>query len=194
MKRNFLLMFSSIAILLVSCKKDDANSNATAIQGTYKLKSVSAKTNSTITGTDGEKAVTVADYTSTNNAGTVVIDASKFTTTGLSYEVNATSTSSFYQDGEFVDSMSSPFHVVIPATSSSAPYKLIGTDSIYFQNGSITSGLTAGEFAGNGGKYTVSGNLLTLKQNGSKDSTFQESGITFHMVESVLATIILEKQ
>lgn len=187
-------MFSSIVILLISCKKDDANSNATAIQGTYKLKSISANTNSTVTGTDGEKAITVSDYTSINNAGTVVIDASKFTTTGLSYEVNTNSTSSFYQDNQFVDSFSVPFHIIIPATSSSASYKLIGTDSIYFQSGSMTSGITGSEFGANGGRYSISGNLLTVKQNGTKDSTFQESGVTFHTVSTVLATVILEKQ
>lgn len=194
MKKNFLLMLSFILILLISCKKDNTNSNATAIQGTYKLKSISAKTNSTVTGDDGEKAITVADYTSINNAGTVVIDGSKFTTTGLSYEVNSTSTASFYQDNQFVDSFSMPFHVIIPPTSSTAPYKLIGTDSIYFQNGIMTSGLGSGEFGGNGGRYTISGNLLTIKQNGLKDSTFQESGVTFHTVESGLTTVILEKQ
>lgn len=197
MKRNLLLMLSSILIILSSCKKDDTKADTTGIQGTYKLKSVSAKTNSTITGTDGEKEVAVADYTSINNAGTVVIDKSNFTSTGLSYEVNSTTTASFYQDNEFVDSFSVPFNVVIPATNSAAPYKLIGTDSIYFQNGSLTSGITADgsiQTGGNGGRYSLSGNLLTLKQNASKDSSFEDSGVTFHLVETVLATIVLEKQ
>jgi hypothetical protein len=197
MKRNILLMLSAILIILSSCKKDDTKAEATGIQGTYKLKSVSAQTNSTVTGTDGEKEVTVADYTSINNAGTVVIGQTNFTATGLSYEVNSTARASFYQDNQFVDSFSMPFNVVIPATNSTAPYKLIGTDSIYFQNGSLTSAITADgsvQAGGNGGRYTLSGNLLTLKQNASKDSSFQDSGVTFHLVETVLATIVLEKQ
>ena len=197
MKRNLLLMLASVVIILVSCKKDDTKAAANSIQGTYKLKSLSAQTNSTITGTDGEKEVATADYTSINNAGTVVIDQSNFTSTGLSYEVNSTSRASFYQDNQFVDSFSVPFNVVIPATNSTAPYKLIATDSIYFQNGSMTSGITADgsiQTGGNGGRYTMSGNLLTLKQNASKDSSFQDSGVTFHLVQTVLATIVLEKQ
>jgi hypothetical protein len=87
--------------------------------------------------------------------------------------------------------------VVIPATNSTVHYKLIGSDSIYFQNGSMTSGIAGNgtiQSGGNGGRYTLSGNLLTLKQNSSKDSTFQLSGVTFHMVESALATVVLEKQ
>lgn len=197
MKRNLFLMLSSILLLLASCKKDDAKTAATGIEGTYKLQSLSAQTNSTIVGTDGEKEITTADYTSMNNAGTIVIDESNFKASGLSYEVNSTALASFYQDNQFVDSFSMPFNVVIPATNSTAPYKLIGTDSIYFQNGSLTSGITADgsiQTGGNGGRYTVSGNLLTLKQGASRDSSFQISGVTFNMVETVNATIILEKQ
>lgn len=69
MKRNLLLMLSGIVIVFASCSKDHTNPGTTSIQGTYKLKSISAKTNSTITGTDGEKDVTLSDYTSINNAG-----------------------------------------------------------------------------------------------------------------------------
>jgi hypothetical protein len=184
-------------ILLGSCKKDDTKASSTDIQGTYKFKSISAKTSSTITGTDGEKEIAVSDYSSINNAGIVVIDSSNFTSTGLSYEVNSSITASFYQDNQFVDSISEPFNVVIPATNSTAPYKLIGSDSIYFQNGSMTSGIAGNgtiQNGANGGRYTLNGNLLTIKQNGSKDSTVQLSGVTFHMVESALATVVLEKQ
>ena len=189
MKRNLFLMLSSILLLLASCKKDDAKTAATGIEGTYKLQSLSAQTNSTIVGTDGEKEITTADYTSMNNAGTIVIDESNFKASGLSYEVNSTALASFYQDNQFVDSISEPFNVVIPPTNSTASYKLIGSDSIYFQNGSLASGI-----GGNGGRYTLSGNVLTIKQNGSKDSTFQLSGVTFHVVETALATVVLEKQ
>jgi len=197
MKRNLLLLLSSILIIPVSCNKDQTNPGSNAIQGTYKLKSISAKTNSTITGTDGEKEITVSDYTTINNAGTIVIDGSKFLATGLSYEVNSTTTASFYQDNQFIDSFSMPFNVIIPSTNSTAPYKLVGTDSIYFQNGSLTSGIAgngSSQSGANGGRYTLSGNLLTIKQNASKDSTFQDSGVTFHMVETALATVVMEKQ
>lgn len=190
-------MLSFIAILFASCKKDDEKKAAAGIQGTYKLKSLSAQTNSTITGTDGEKEVATADYTSINNAGIVVIDASSFTSTGLSYEVNSTASASFYQDNQFVDSFSIPFNVVIPATNSTATYKLIGTDSIYFQGGNMISGIGPDgsiQSGASGGRYTLNDNLLTLKQTASRDSSFQDSGVTFSMVETVTATIILEKQ
>lgn len=197
MKRNLLLLLSSIAMIIVSCSKDHTNPDTAGIQGTYKLKSISAKTNSTITDSEGGKVVTLSDYTSINNAGTVVVDGSKFSATGLSYEVNSTSTGYFYEDNALVDSFSSPFNVKIPPINSIAPYKLIGADSIYWQNGSITSGIAGNgtiQNGGNGGTYTLSGNLLAIKQYGSKDSTFRDSGITYHKVDIALATVVLEKQ
>ncbi|HEV2832657.1 MAG TPA: hypothetical protein VGW31_11825 [Hanamia sp.] len=154
------------------------------------MKFLSAKTNATLTASDGEKLVTVSDYTTINNSGTIVIDSSNFSATGFSYEVNSTARSSFYQDNQFVDSFSSPFNVKIPSSNATSSYKLIGADSIYFQNGGLSSGISGA----NGGRYTLNGNLLTITQNASKDSTFQDSGVTFHMVETILASVVMEKQ
>lgn len=117
--------------------------------------------------------------------------------TGLSYEINSIATGYYYQDNELIDSFSMPFSIKLPAINSAAPYKLIGTDSIYFSQGSFASPLTTDgstQTYASGGKYTMSGNLLTIKQSASKDSTFNDSGVTFHMVETVLATIEMEKQ
>jgi hypothetical protein len=182
-------MLSSILMILVSCTKDHTNPD-TDIKGTYKLKFLTAKTNATLTASDGEKMVTLSDYTSINNAGTIVIDSSHFSATGFSYEINSMARSSFYQDNQFVDSFSAPFQVKIPSFNATSSYKLIGADSIYFQNGSLTSGISGT----NGGRYTLSGNLLTITQNARKDSSFQDSGVTFHMVETILASVVMEKQ
>lgn len=78
MKRNLLLTLATFVIILSSCNKDHTNPDAASIAGTYKLKSISAKTNSTITGTDGEKEITVSEYTTTNNTGTIAVDGARF--------------------------------------------------------------------------------------------------------------------
>ena len=75
-----------------------------------------------------------------------------------------------------------------------ATYKLVGADSIYFPQGSLASGMGATQSGPSGGRYTLNGNLLTINQAGSKDSTFQDSGETYHMTESVVASIVMEKQ
>lgn len=194
MKRNSYLCLLVIITVIASCKKDDAKTSSSSIEGTYSFKSLTAKTNSTITGDDGEKVVTVTNYSTTNNMGTVVFDNSKVTNTGLSYSVNSIATGYFYEDNVLIDSTSYPFTVSIPATNSVSSYQLIGADSIYFPNGSISSGLAGGESIPSGGRYTIAGNLLTISMRVAKDSAFTDSGIEFQMVESAITSIELEKQ
>lgn len=194
MKRNSYLCLLVIITVIASCKKDDAKTSSSSIEGTYSFKSLTAKTNSTITGDDGEKVVTVTNYSTTNNMGTVVFDNSKVTNTGLSYSVNSIATGYFYEDNVLIDSTSYPFTVSIPATNSVSSYQLIGADSIYFPNGSISSGLAGGESIPSGGRYTIAGNLLTISMRVAKDSSFTDSGIEFQMVESAITSIELEKQ
>lgn len=194
MKRNSYLCLLVIITVIASCKKDDAKTSSSSIEGTYSFKGLTAKTNSTITGDDGEKVVTVTNYSTTNNMGTVVFDNSKVTNTGLSYSVNSIATGYFYEDNVLIDSTSYPFTVSIPATNSVSSYQLIGADSIYFPNGSISSGLAGGESIPSGGRYTIAGNLLTISMRVAKDSAFTDSGIEFQMVESAITSIELEKQ
>jgi hypothetical protein len=194
MKRNSYLCLLVIITVIASCKKDDAKTSSSSIEGTYSFKGLTAKTNSTITGDDGEKVVTVTNYSTTNNMGTVVFDNSKVTNTGLSYSVNSIATGYFYEDNVLIDSTSYPFTVSIPATNSVSSYQLIGADSIYFPNGSISSGLAGGESIPSGGRYTIAGNLLTISMRVAKDSSFTDSGIEFQMVESAITSIELEKQ
>lgn len=193
MKKNpfFLLVF--IAIIFASCGKDKSNTDLSGIQGTYKLKFLSAKTSSTVTDGDRGKAVTVSQYTTINNSGTIVIDASKFNGTGLTYEIKATATTSYYEDNQFIDSSSTPFNSIIPPTNSSAPYKLIGADSIYFENGSFASDIGTGQNGGNGGKYTFSGKTLSIMQHATKDTMIRFSGETFRQVDVAQATFVMEK-
>lgn len=83
MKKHHILSLLAVIAILGSCKKDDTNTDTTSIHGTYQFKYITAKTNSTITGSDGEKVVTTSEYTTINNHGTVVFDQSNFTATGI---------------------------------------------------------------------------------------------------------------
>ena len=196
MKRNFILSLVTVVFMLSACKKNSDNNGNSGIQGTYKLKYLTAKTNATLTATDGEKSVTTSDYTTTNNSGVIVFGNSNVATTGISYSINTLAYSSLYQDNVFVDSSSYPFIFTLPSSNSSGAYSLVGTDSISFPQGSVIAMGGTGSIQGgpSGGRYTMNGKLLTIIQNGLKDSTFQDSGETFHQNELVLATIVLEKQ
>lgn len=192
MKRIFFLLLALFAIVFAACNKEKSTTDSTAIEGTYTLKFISAKTNSTVSG-GGETAVTVSDYTTINNGGIIVIDATNFKGTGLTYEIKSTATTDYYEGSSLINSTTSPLSAIIPATNSSAPYKLIGTDSIFFKNGSFTSQIESGQNGGNGGKYTLSGKTLTIQQHATRDTVIRFSGEAFRQVDDVRATFVMEK-
>ena len=198
MKNYLTLSLLAGVIILASCKKEDnTDNNTSGVQGSYKLKYLTASTNSTITGTDGEKAVTVSDYTTINNQGTILFDNSNITSTGLAYTVDTLANYYLYQDNELLDSGSYSFTFTLPPSNSAGAYKLIGADSIYFPQGSLTTGvggMGSMQSGASGGRYKFSGNLLTITQTTSKDSTFEDSNVTFHQNESAVASIVMEKQ
>ena len=118
-----------------------------------------AKTNSTITGDDGEKTVSLADWTSANNMGTVDFKNGILTNSDFSYSVNSEATGYYYENNVLVDSVSLPFSVTIPKTNSVGTYKLIGADSIYFpEGGFVTYGNTTTTSNPGGGHYKLNGN------------------------------------
>jgi hypothetical protein len=197
MKKHLVLSTFAAIVMLISCKKDNKDNNAAAIEGTYKLKYLTAKTNATTTDNSGEKAVTTSDYTTINNQGTVVFANSTISATGLTYAVDTEAKYYLYDGVDLIDSSSAPFTFTLPSSNSVAQYKLIGADSIYFPQGSLTSGVGGtGSIQGSasGGRYNLSGGLLTITQIGSKDSTFEDSGETIHLMESAVSSVVLEKQ
>lgn len=195
--KKHLLGSLAIIVMLASCKKDDPQTtNSASIEGSYKLKYITAKTNATVLSGD-EKSVAISDYTTTDNQGTITFNNSTLTATGLSYSVNTNAKGYLYFGGDLVDSFSYPFSFALPPSNSAAPYQLIGTDSIYFPQGSVTSGIDgmgSTQSAPGGGRYSFAGNLLTITQHVTKDSTINDSGETAHLTETGLASIVLEKQ
>lgn len=192
--KQLLYVFAALA-MLASCKKDGTKNSASGIDGTYKFNGMHSTTNSTVTSDDGGKTVTLADWTSNNNQGTLVFNNGQVTTTNFSYSVNSISKGYFYQDNILVDSASAPLVVTIPPTNSISTYQLIGSDSIYFPKGGLVSmGSTTSPSNPGGGHYKFSGNQLTLNVNGTVDSTFSDSGVKYTMQQSVVTSILLIKQ
>ena len=195
MKKNYLLYLFAALAILASCKKDDAKTNSTGINGTYTFNGMHAKTNSTVTSDDGEKIVSLSEWSSADNKGTIVFNDLVATNTNFSYSVNSTATNNYYEDDKLINSISMPFVVTIPNTNSVSTYQLIGADSIYFPKGGFVSiGSTTSSSNAGGGHYKLNGNTLTLDMSGTKDSTFSDSGITYQMTQSVVASVVLIKQ
>lgn len=189
MKKYLLYSLLAGMIVFYSCKKDSSNTD-TSIKGTYEFKYLTSKTNSTITDSDGGKSVTTSDYTTINNQGTIAFDGSNITTVGVTYTVDAVAKVYFYQDNQFLDSSSYPFNLTIPPISAVASYKLVGADSIYFPQGSLTTE----QYGSSGGHYTLNGTLLTITQTYAKDSTYVDSGTTYQVKDSAVSSMVMQKQ
>jgi hypothetical protein len=198
MKKKILPALLTTLIFFASCKKDNSVVNTrTSIDGTFAFKYLTASTNSTVTGSLGDNSITNSHYTTINNGGTFVFSNGTMTVSGLTYTVDTVASYYIYSGATLIDSSSYPFTITVPATNGSLQYQLIGSDSIYFPQGSVVSGVNAnGTYLSGaaGGHYSIAGNLLTITENAVRDSTFTSSGETFHVHDEGTASAILQKQ
>lgn len=197
MTKHLLCSLAAI-VMLASCKKDDNTPDKTAgLEGTYKLKYLNAQTNSTLTGSYGDKVITISDYTTENNQGNIVFNSTTLSATGLAYSVSSAAKYYLYDGTNLIDSASFPIAFTLPPSNSTSQYQLIGADSIYFPQGSGTSSMPGGGTTAtlpSGGRYSWNGNELSIKQHVSRDSSFQDSGETYQLKESAITNFVLEKQ
>lgn len=210
MKYSFvkLTLWAFIAIAVTSCGKEQSIDTSTgstggtggtgsaSVLGTWNFAGLSANTKSDASETDGTdvvRALTTADYTTTNNKGTVTFATNTFTGTGIGYDLSTTASVKFYTNGVLEDSLDMPFAYTFPPSNSSGSYKLVGTDSLYFTGGFITIGLDSMESKPIGYKYTIAGNKLTLTSKFT--NTFQEddNGIIATVKQSADITVVLQK-
>lgn len=199
--KNFVskIIVPAIFVTIVtfpSCKKDKTSATS-GIEGSYKFKNISAKTQSSIAGNLGDKIVTIADYITTNNGGTVTFANNALTASGLTYTVNTQAEYYEYYNNSLLDSASYPFTFTLPPSNSTGQYELVGADSIYFPKGGITvasDGSASYQGQPSGGHYSISGNVLTISQSVSKDSSFTDSGESYILHESASGSMEFEKQ
>lgn len=142
-----------------------------------------------------EKEVISYLYHSKNNTGTVKIDASKFTMSGVGYSVDTTMTIDFYENEILVDSYEDQIQTVIPPYSASVPYKAIGTDSIYFSLGFISFNPDATPISTTPIGYKVSwaGDTLILKTLYSETRPQIVNGYNGQLKIGFLQTVKLKK-
>lgn len=198
MKRPIAIATLASIVLLAACKKESDNKpteNNDALVGNYKLMHISAWQYGA-TEALGEKAAIVNDFTTINNEGTIRFTNSDMVTTGLSYEANSVGSYYMYDGADIVDSFDVPNVWQIPPMNLTAPYELIGADSIYFPQGSFSSGTGGAQQTGRpgGGRYSFNGNLLTITQRATVDTIYVEMGETIHQYGNERVNMVLEKQ
>lgn len=195
---------------LASCQKErsfdtstlgqggSGGGNTSDILGNWKFMGVTATTTTTLTavepGVGTIKTVSVSDYTSENNSGTLKIEAAKMTTNSLAYSINSTVRGSFYENNTLINSVETPFIVQMPPTNSSSNYKRIGADSVYFEaGGSFMVLSTGGPTQGNGAKIKIEGNKLLMTMNININRTIDTLGLRFNQESKINGVTTFQK-
>ena len=150
-------------------------------------------------GISNQKLVTVSDYLTQNNAGTITFDGSKMTSTGLAYDMNSTATTYIYTDNTLEDSLTFPFSAAIPSTTASnATYKKVSADSIYIQSGVFTgmdpSGSGTVQGLPSGYKLRFDGDKMYMSMSYSQTQNQVVSGMTQKITMRVTSVTTLQKK
>jgi hypothetical protein len=202
--KKIILFCTTFILIFASCKKDSGGSNSSpdALSGTWKFTSLNAQTEVTdeynVSG-DDFKYVTTSNYNSENTAGTITFSGGTATSTAVSYSVDTLVYVTSYENNVFMETDTTPLSVTIPSASSVATYKIIGTDSVFFANGFVTStDLTGGAphpATPIGYKFHITGNVLTMSSAIVKDTAQGVGGgILAQVHENANLNVILTKQ
>ncbi len=206
------LFIGCVLLVLVSCSKEksiDTSEHAPGTgtgsavgkseKGVWKFLSMRGITSATVEFTqfgDAQKYVTLSDYTSTNNAGTVTFDGSTMTGTGLTYTIDGIAKTYIYTNGVVEDSLELPFGGTMPPTNSTASYKKIGSDSIYVQSGGFTSVGTGGTTQASSGGYKLAwdGDKMTMTSAVVISKIDVSTGVSQKITQRATQIITLQKQ
>ncbi len=195
MKRNLLpVSIGLFFCLIISCKKDN-NTSSNNLVGNWIFTSMTAQTESDNQYTDGGivyKTVTISQYTTLNNKGTVVITPSAMAGDSIAYAVSTNATAFNYQNGTLMDSTVYPLIFSVPPSSVTASYNQVGTDSLSFPGGGPFG--VPGSSSASGAKYSLSGNTLHLITTIVKDSTNSSYGIPITVHLAATLNSVLTKQ
>lgn len=209
-----LLLAALSTLILVSCQKEVDFSNGSGngngngngnnnIVGNYDFVGMIASTNSVVTMTGAgmnEKTITTSYYITKNNTGTVNITSNKMTTNNFAYEIDTTMHFKMYTDNILVLEDDLPFQMAMPASNGTSNYRTIGSDSLYFESGTVTMGPVGGQSGGtmtsqpSGSKYSWSGDTLILKGSVYQEQTQTQMGMNIKITNAGSQIVKLKKR
>ena len=193
-------------IIFAGCQKEinfdtDSGTTATAnsIAGIWKFISLEGNTQATTEYTDNDtdyKSITSSNYLTKNNTGTITFNSdSTYVGTDLSYNLSFTANGYIYKNGVLADSTSLPIQYPYDSSGGAGKYVLIGSDSIYFSEGFISSqALGTTSATPSGGKYSLSGNTLSITQTVYNKTTTGTPDKPYYATDSGKFVITLQKQ
>ena len=195
--------------LFTSCTKEESidtggvgpSGSGTGIQGTWKLISISGTTGASTVENDAGvemKAEILLRFASQNPVGVYNITSSLFKGVGVGYDYNGMLFMREYENNVLQFEDSTDMNLNIPPSNAETKYKLIGSDSIYFEAGGIVTptapGSTPGTTSGTGCKYKLEGNRLTFIMKASFPQLMTQNGITLMVTQIADVSIVLEKK
>ncbi|HEX6426246.1 MAG TPA: hypothetical protein VF008_01120 [Niastella sp.] len=199
------LLLSCVLFALISCQKEkslDSSGGKSgagyAEVGTWKLLFIRSTASQSIIISDRineTKDVTIRDFTSTDNGGTLKFTGSTMTTTGLTFTIDGIAKTYFYINGSVDDSLETPFAAILPPANLADGYKKISPDSLNFQTGVLSAIISGGtQTIPTGYKLTFDGDkmIMTSAYNNSKRTFI--SGATQWVVDQEVTDIVLQKQ
>jgi hypothetical protein len=153
----------------------------------------------------GDKLKTSASYetTTTNNSGILTITSdnteSKNLTYSISTEIYVMSSTNGVPD--FDEPLSIPFDFDVPPSNGSGKYVQVGTDSLYFPEGTFisipaaSSGLPS-DIAGEptGAKFSIVSDTLRILGNINQTGTQNQGGVNFVVTQKGSAVAIFKRK
>ncbi len=195
--KNLFLHFLVIVIVFTSCKKENSNPSSIDIKGTWKFIEMEVKATSIKEFSDEsgkQKTISINDFTTVNNSGTVVFDGSKASLNDLTYTINTVTKAEVYMNDQLVQTVEMPLTAPVPATSSSSDYKLIGSDSIHFDNGTMFFNNMSQEVDASGAKLSLQGNILYMTSTINDIRTEVIQGINILSTTNAITRVKLQRQ
>lgn len=193
------------AITLVSCERklrapDMNGSGSSGLIGRWKLVSTGG---TTIASSEidllGDKllAENTLIYSSSNAIGFYDITSTEFKGNGIGYDFSGRVILKVYENSVLINETPTLIPTTtIPASNPTSKYRLIGTDSIYFEGSTGSVQFQAGGTATvpSGCRYKIEGNRMTMRMKYSTSYTSTSGGITSLDKQWADVEVILERQ
>lgn len=209
-KKFFPSLILIVSITIFSCSKEksidtlgvnnNSNNTPTSLIGDWRFLNLYMDVSSTATGSFSGvsvKAITSYKTTSIKNTGTLSFATDIFKAVNMGYSIDDTVHVVSYT-GPIKDfEQDIPFDFEIPSYNGTGKYKQIGSDSLYFPDGSVFQGLeidgqqiTSSEASGT--KYAIKSDTLLVyaNVNVSKDTTIKQNGMSIKYRVDQKATTI----
>ena len=207
---KILFVIILLSVTIFSCQKEISVENGNIdpvgggtsgtnakLAGVWKFSFVHAETladNEVNDQGDVLRTVTRSVYDTKENTGTFSFAANyKASTNNYGYSVDTIGMVYMYENHVFLDSMEMPIQMPYFTVNSMSDYKLVGTDSIYFTSGLLSTGGTTQDTRPGGLKYKIEGSKLTMNFTSSMDTTMVVGGLIAKVKQSATGTITFVK-